>query len=384
MSTPNNAVAKHLAALAQKLASGPDRMTVNGNDGEGGITTEKGTIPVDGGAALVRADIPGNAAVRTTDSPAGSADRMTVNGNDGEGGITTENGTVTADPGLKEVRSDIPEDAAVRKSAGDRMHAIRAAVNAANPQLGARLPKTPAAAIHKAAGNTGSQTGGPVLDCSETVLAKIARQILATDEGMNLAYIVFEKEAGEKAAADRIAEAISAARQFDTVEREKSACVNDGMTKAAGLYTELCQAISEADADEILKTAHVHQVALCEFEHPMLKQAYAQGMDDAAAVEGAEGKPDHGGDAGAPPPEGGAPEDGALPMGGEQLSEQEILHLLTEMVQSGEITPEELAAALGEGDPAGGGAPGGDPASAGGPPPKGGDPASAGGPPPMG
>ncbi len=389
--TPKNAVSQHLAALAHKLASGPDRMTVNGNDGEGGITTEKGTIPKDGGEALVRADIPANAAVRTTTTPDGSPDRMTVAGNDGEGGITTEKGTIKADPGLAEVRSEIPENAAVRKSAAARINSIRAAVTTANPQLGARLPSqpagTPAAAIHKAAGSVAAQ-GGPTLDCSEVVLAKIARQILATDEGMSLAYAVFEKEAGEKAAAERISEAIAASHQFDAVEREKSASINDGMTKAASLYTSLCQYISESDADEIIKTAHVHQTALDELSHPMLKQAYAQGMDDAAAIEGAEEAGPIPGGEGDPAAEGAPPEDGAIPMGGEQLGEEEILQLLTEMVQSGEITPEELAAALGEGDPAAGGDPaaaGGDPLAGGAPadPAAGGDPAAAGAPPMM-
>lgn len=330
MSHPKNAVARHLQELAHKLASGPDRMTAA--DGDGGITTASATVPKDSGKPLVAADMASDGTPRTTTTLSGTPDRMTTK--DGDGGITAAPGAVKGDPGLAEVRSTIAPDGEVRKNAGDRMSAIRAAVTNARPQAAI----APVQAIHKAAGDVDA----PYLDTSEATLAKIARQILSTDEGMTLAYTLFEKEAGERAASERIVEAIEASHQFDNVEREKSAAANDGMSKAAAIYNTLCQTISEDEAGEIIKIANVHQTALSELDHPMLKQAYAQGMDDAALVEGAE-------EAQAADPT--APsEDEALPMGGEQLGEEEILALLTEMVQSGEITPEELAAALGAGE----------------------------------
>jgi hypothetical protein len=324
-------VAKMLRAFAVKLASGgqPDRMTVA--DGQGGITAEHGQFKHDPGEDDLKAGLPADGVVRTSNKPAGAPDRMSTA--DGQGGITTHPGGFPKDPGEADLKAGLPADGAVRKSAADRINAIRKAI-------GGGAAVAPAAPATKSA-NT--PTTMPASDLSTDVLAKIASSVLATEEGIHFVHGMFEKQAGEQAARAMIQEAILSAETFDTTGQVKAAAFNDVFEKAAAIHGQLSQIISEDDADCILKTAAIHQEALMELEHPLLKQAYAAGMDDAAALdEAAEGG------------EGAPPVDEALPMGGEQLTEEQILQLLQEMIASGEISEEDVMAALqaSEGAPA--------------------------------
>ena len=317
-------VAKMLKAYAIKLASGgrPDRMTTA--DGQGGITAHNEQVKKDPAVDDLKADLPADSSARTSDKPAGSPDRMTTA--DGQGGITASNQQVPKDPGEADLKADLPSDGAVRKSANDRISRIRQAISgkaAAGEPVAKSANATPAAA-----------TTMPAADLSPDVLAKIASAVLSTEEGIGFVHSMFEKQAGEAAARSMIQEAILSAEQFDTVEQVKSAAFEDVFSKAAAIHADLSQIITEEDADSIRKTAAIHQAALMELDHPLLKAAYAAGMDDAAGMEAAE---DEGGEGAA---------DAAMPMGGEQLSEEEILALLQEMIASGEITEEDVAAAL--------------------------------------
>lgn len=335
MSEPKNEVVALLRSYAQKAAAAgsPDRLTVA--DGQGGITTNSAAPKKDPGEADLKQDQPADGVMRTSNTAAGSPDRLTIA--DGQGGITTNSAAPKKDEGELELKRDQPTDGAVRKSA--RVAAIQKAIAAVNPSLAP-------AAQQKAAGST-PPVAAPTIDLSQDTLAKIASAILSTEDGINFTHNLFEKQAGEAAARQQIQEAIMAAQMFDETEQTKSAAYDDVFSKAASIYNDLTGIITEEEADEILKTAHLHQEALLSLEHPLLKQAYAAGMDDAALMDAAD---EAGGKDGAPPT------DEALPMGGEQLSEEEILSLLKEMIASGEISEQDVQAALsategGEGAP---------------------------------
>jgi hypothetical protein len=340
MSEPKNEVVALLRGYAQKIASSgaPDRLTVA--DGQGGISTHAAQPKKDGGEAELKQDQPADGTMRTSNTPSSTPDRLNVA--DGQGGISTNGAQPKKDPGEEELKKDQPADGAVRKSAGvsDRVNVIRKAISGANPNL--------APVVQQKAATAPAATQAPTIDLSQDTLAKIASAILATEEGINFTHSLFEKQAGEAAARQQIQEAIMAAQAYDDTEQVKSAAINDAHTKAASVYNDLQGTITEAEADEILKVAHVHQEAIIAYDSPLLKQAYAAGMDDAALMEAA----DEAGGA-----EGAAPVDEALPMGGETLSEEEIMALLEEMIASGEITEEDVMAALqategGEGAPA--------------------------------
>jgi hypothetical protein len=350
---PQNKVAAVLRKYAEKIAAdksasgegAPDRMTVA--DGQGGITTEKKTPPQDPGEGELKRDQPADGTQRPGASvPAGGPDRLTVA--DGQGGITTSKDSPKKDPGEEELKKDQPADGETRKAAtlSERAQRIRAAVTKVNPALAAKIEK--AAAPTAPAGSTVGKPSEaekkaetnerPSLQFSQETLAKIASSILSTDEGVQFVHDTLEKQAGEAAARAQIQEAIMAAQTYDESEQVKMAAFHDLTEKVAAIHNALDEAdVSEADAEAILKQAAFHQEKMASFEHPLLKAAYAQGMDDAALLTAAD---EAAGEEGVPPV------DEAMPMGGEDLSEEEIMALLEEMIASGEITEEDVMNAL--------------------------------------
>ena len=340
MSEPKNEVVALLRGYAKKIASAgaPDRLTVA--DGQGGISTHSASPKKDGGEEDLKQDQPTDGTGRKSNTPSSTPDRLNIS--DGQGGISTHGAQPKKDGGEAELKQDQPADGSVRKSASDRVNAIRNAIGAANPKL--------APVAQQKAAFAPARPAAPSIDLSQDTLAKIASAILATEDGINFTHSLFEKQAGEAAARQQIQEAIMAAQSYDDSKQIKSAAFDDVFSKAAQVYADLQTIITEDEADEILKIAHIHQEALLELNHPLLKQAYAAGMDDAALMEAAD---EAGGEEGAPPV------DEALPMGGEDLSEEEILALLEEMIASGEISEEDVMAALqateggGEGAPEG-------------------------------
>lgn len=345
---PKNKIALVLRNYAEKIAAekaaagegAPDSMTVA--DGQGGISTTKASIPKDVGESELKRDQPADGTARTAAAvPTSAPDRMTTA--DGQGGISTAKGTIPKDPGEEELKCDQPTNGGVRKAAtlSDRAQRIRAALGQANPAVAAAIQKqagsesAPAVPVQKQAGGPGE---APVPFNQET-LAKIASAILATDEGVIFTHDLLEKQAGEEAARAQIQEALAAADSFSMDEQCKQAAFVDLHEKIASVYSGLeASGVTEEDADAIIKQAAAHQEDLYALDHPMLKAAYVQGMDDAAlmaaAADGAGGA------------EGAPGMDEALPMGGEDLSEEEILALLEEMIASGEITEEDVKAAL--------------------------------------
>ncbi len=289
----------------------------------------------------------------------------------------------TLDPGLAELRKDLPADGTPgndienspidltvtkpsetpnadkpnpEKSASvtGRVSAVRAAIAKARGETvkeAAAPAVVPPAVV--APDTTKSAATGP-LDLSQDSLVKLARVILSTDEGIAYATAAMSRADGEQAARTMIKEARAAADAHTQGEDLVMRAIEDTHTKSAAIYNELCGAINEEEADEILKTAALHEACLDEYESdPMLKQAYAEGMEDAAAMEGAAAE-------GAPP---------EVPMGGEQLTMDDIKMLLEELVASGQVSAEEVAQALAEIEGGGAGAEGGLPPEGGAPPP---------------
>lgn len=362
---PNHHVAASLRKYAEKLAAekaagtgNPDRMTVA--DGQGGVTASKGSIPKDPAAGDITFAQPADGDGRDAKAvPDGGPDRLTVA--DGQGGITANKDSVPTDPGEAELKRDLPADGTTR-GISKRAAKLRAALCQASPAMAEKIQKQ-AAATAAAAGTPAAKDGEEQIDkragdtqldidLSAATLAKIASAVMSTDEGVRFVHDTLEKQAGEAAARVQIQEAIAAAQMFDHTEQVKSAAFDDLGNKAYEIHAALQSGgVTEEDASEILKQASLHQEKMASLGHPLLKQAYAQGMDDAALLAAAD---DAAGEEGVPPVE------EAMPMGGEQLSEEEIMALLEEMLASGQITEEDIleAVAMSQG---GGGELGADP-----------------------
>ena len=322
----NSNTSKLVAQLRQsaqafaKSAGAPDRMTVA--DGQGGISTSAGTPKKDSGEDDLKRTQPTDGTTNPSTAPGGSPDRMTVA--DGQGGISTSAGTPKKDSGEDDLKRTQPTDAERNKSAADRVNALRATLHAANPTA-FNAPQAKQAA---------HQPGADLIDISEATLLKLARAMVATDEGVAICSRHLAKQAGEQDYAAMLKQAAIDSQALDELDAIKQAAVEEGFAMASDIFDSLDQmGLTEADAADILKTASVHASAISELEDPMLKQAYAQGMDDAAAME-------QGAEAGA--------EDPAIAGGGEDLSPEEAQQILQMLVSEGVISPEELDAALAE------------------------------------
>jgi hypothetical protein len=327
MSEQQNEVVTLLRGFAKKLASAPDRMTTA--DGQGGLTTMSAQPQMDAAEGDIKQDLPVDGVTRKSTPKGGAPDRL--NTPDGQGGMTTAKAQPTKDDGEDDLKQDLPTDGTTRKSA--RVDAIRAAIIGANPAL---APAAPAAAdAQKQAGNGVAQP----IELSQDLLAKIASEVLATEDGINFVYSMREKAAGAAAAHAELTSAIQAAEYYDQLDQVKSAAFHDVFSKAAAIHDELAQLITEDDADEILKTAAIHQAALFECgDNELLKVAYVSGMEDAALLDAAQAAE-----------EGGEEVEGELPMSAEEgLGEEEVLALLAELIESGELTEEEVMQAIAE------------------------------------
>lgn len=336
---PVNHVTSLLRAYAVKIAAeksaagegAPDRLTVA--DGNGGVSTSKESIPSDVGEKEVKNGLPADGKPLMAAAAASSPDRMTVA--DGTGGVTAAKASVPKDPGEAEVKINQPTNAEVNKAAN--LSASAARIRQALLGTPAARPAAQPGAQTSAEKRAGNDDADPI-QLSQDLLAKIASAVLSSEDGIRYTHDLLEKQAGEAAARQQIQEALEAAQIHDSVEVTKSAALRDAATNAETIYAQLKQSgVNDEIADGILKAAAVIQEEIGQLDHPLLKMAFAQGMDDAelmAAAEEAQGA------------EGAPPVDEALPMGGEELSEEEILAILQEMIASGEITEEDVMAAL--------------------------------------
>jgi len=216
---------------------------------------------------------------------------------------------------------------------------------------------------------------------------KIASSLLATEEGMAYAQRLIEAEHGA-AEADSI---IKAAAFMEQQYNELQSAEDEGAKVAAQLW----DAASPEEQAATIKMANAHFMARESLGSELEKQAYDDGaataatMQDAGALQAPPaGAAPAGPDAGAAAPGADAGAAGAAPggdpsQGGGEVSDEDIVAVLEQLVQSGEVKPEEaqaiMQALMGGGAGAEGGAgaaPGGE---AGAPPADAG--AGAGGPP---
>lgn len=272
---------------------------------------------------------------------------------------TFDNGTVA------ELRRDIAKDVTtpsndiVQNIAGsDTLNPQPTDKNQANPNKNIEKSATVLNLIDACrAAINGTQVQAPVskeaasapapltnTDLSQDVLAKVASIILGTEEGARAAEYLVEKAYGAKDASEFIKAALHQKDFVDTLEMNKAAAVTTTLNRAAQIEANLrANGITEQDAFICIKQAAIHEHNLSLLDHPLLKQAYAEGADDQAAMEQSVAG-------------GGEP---SIPMGGDQMSEEEIMQILQSMIESGQITKEEVEAALQQLAGGEGGAPGG-------------------------
>lgn len=164
---------------------------------------------------------------------------------------------------------------------------------------------------------------------SEDALAKIASEILATEEGAKFTTNLFRKKAGEEYAAAAIKEATEQARLY---KEQEAKAANDPIAKIA---SELSKLPEEKQA-EIARRLSIHASNIEEYEHELLKRAYAAGVEDAEAImqnpemlEAAE-------------------EPTAEDAGEAEITPEEVMEAVSEMVEAGEISEEQANAIIEE------------------------------------
>lgn len=183
---------------------------------------------------------------------------------------------------------------------------------------------------------------------------KLAAAIFETEGGLEFAHRLIKQAKGAEIA-DRL---IADAAAFQEQQNIAAQAAHDGQASIDAMF----KGASAQEQETIIKVAQTHDFALSRFEKlaslaaerkdaktvahvELLKAAYVGGAADAAAME----------DAG-----------GELPGAGEDISDEEILAVLQQMADAGEIPPEvfeQLAMLLSGG--AAGGAPAEDPMLAG-------------------
>lgn len=326
--SPQIAAALHAFARrgVEKSAMKADPETADAGDGV--TRSMKKDIPKDSAVDSLKDGLPKDQPANEAQVPSGSPDRMTAE--DGNAPLTSEKKEIPKDPSEPALTKDLPSDEShVNKeaSAAKRIAALRNAISGRGAAPAAPEQNKSAATPAKA-GET------PAAEAFDTdTLVKLASEALATEEGVAFFSDMLEKKAGRAAADERIREAIACANAHQDDVQIKAAAFDYGMDVARRAYAEIEElGVTEAECGEVLKQASVHEAALDELDHPMLKRAYAAGVDDAAAMDVADET-------------GGDPE-AALAEEGGQLGEEELLMVLQDLIDSGQASPEEVAEAL--------------------------------------
>ena len=183
--------------------------------------------------------------------------------------------------------------------------------------------------------NTDLKKDAAAAELDATYLAKLASVILATEDGRNFAEAKLKESFGAEAASDIIKAACvmeQAAQEADMAAQEEQAYLQSGAYQAEQMW----KSASDAERAEMTRMAKIHSFEMSKYGESefgeILKSAYDQGAQAAASEM----------DAAPMPPEGGAeaaPEAGAGQEGGE-ASLEEVIEVLGQMVQSGEVSPE--------------------------------------------
>lgn len=254
-------------------------------------------------------------------------DRM--NAGDGEGGVTSSQASATKDPGENELKAQQPTDGIAKNASfAERIAHIRNVVSGSQntQQKTAQQKTTP---------DGGGKSASGAFDID--MLVKMASAALETEEGVAFFSDFMEKSAGREVADQRILEARQLAAEVRQGQSNVQSAIEYGMEKAAAIYHELAQHVTEDDCDYIIKTAALHEELMLSLDDEQLKSAYAQGTADAAAMEMAEEDPDA---------------DLAMALGGEDpegaAEGTEILQALEDAIAKGLVTEEEVTQALAE------------------------------------
>jgi hypothetical protein len=227
-----------------------------------------------------------------------------------------------------------------------------------------RTPSKAATATPKAA--SGDDEGKSLaIQLTPEFHMKLAAAILEDEEGMQFAEQILRKAAGQEKAHELINAALQQQHSYNAAVEEYEQEVKQANDAQAQDEAAFAHALAQATPEELAqieKAASVHNAYLSSFSTEYERAAYRDGVMKAAAMEEnmaampPEAAPAMPGEM-PPGPEGG--EGGEAPMGVE-----EIIALLEEMVQAGEISEEEamqVAQALLEGEGGGGGMEGGAP-----------------------
>ena len=181
---------------------------------------------------------------------------------------------------------------------------------------------------------------------TQDVLAKVAAVILSTEAGWEFTEQALTKAAGAEAAREVLGTLVAQAENA-----EKQAAAQQGYADAQALILKAAEQVGYEKAATEMGKANPEQAKLAEMYK--LGQAVADdAMAGLAGAEGAGGEGDLAGLLGAgaegAPAEAGAAElagMGAEPAGGD-ITEEELAQALTELVQEGEIQPEDAEAIL--------------------------------------
>jgi hypothetical protein len=199
--------------------------------------------------------------------------------------------------------------------------------SSSNKESGSEGASAPSAssAPEKKAGDT------PLLDPSSPEffdkLAHSVRAIVEVEGGAELVEQLMRKHAGVEAARALVGDIVTgyneAVKQAASeIQKEQAAELQKQQMVEA--FSELTKNASEEDKNQIIKLAEVVVEGAARIEDPILKQAFANGAADAAAMEDA----------------------GALPGAEGDLSIEQIVQLIESMVQSGELDPQTAEALL--------------------------------------
>jgi len=167
-------------------------------------------------------------------------------------------------------------------------------------------------------------------DLSPEALMKLASTIIATEGGLAAVEPVLMKAAGVEAARQIMTQAVDSYSHFADQQAAYEEYAKQASAEQAHndlVFEEFFKSASAKDQQHIVKFAQVHGEALSNIENDMLKQAYMQGAEDAAAME----------DAG-----------GELPGAEGPATIEQIAQLLETMIASGEIDEETAMGILQE------------------------------------
>lgn len=211
----------------------------------------------------------------------------------------------------------------------------------ASTTIGAPVTAPAAPAAAAPAAKSATAAAEVPLALTDDYHIKLASAFLSTEEGRTIAANYLEKQAGIEVANQLMqgatamhTELVKAANA--RVEMEKVA--NAAMQTEINNLDEELRMLPEAVRNQVIKTSNAHVHQLSRIEDPTLQAFYKQGAADAAMMEQAA--------AGAPP--GGAPAGGDPAAAGGQLpgseegpmSMEEIVEVVQQLVQSGQLPPE--------------------------------------------